>query len=309
MDKAFNSVLKSLAKDILPILSGFVIWLLFILIKIPFSVFRIDYLEILILAAPLWLIPIFIKRISKVGINQISLVAAALLLSGSFLIIPSKIAAFLTIPWFLSVMVLAAKGTNKFLLESNRSISTYLRLASFYFLLIGAFWAFVHRLGFNFMGFDHTIILLTVAHFHYAGFLLPNLAALALEETESTILSWAGMGVLFGIPLLAIGITATEFGFTIYFEMVCALIMAGSAALVGIFHIVVGMSKFGWAKILFTASGICLLIGMGLAICYGLRPIFTISFLSIPFMYAVHGTLNALGFALPGVLAWAFFSK
>ncbi|GJM34853.1 MAG: hypothetical protein DHS20C18_38540 [Saprospiraceae bacterium] len=43
---------------------------------------------------------------------------------------------------------------------------------------------------------------------------------------------------------------------------------------------------------------------MILAMGYGWRHYFPISFLDIPWMYAVHGTLNSIGFAATGLVGW-----
>ena len=41
-----------------------------------------------------------------------------------------------------------------------------------------------------------------------------------------------------------------------------------------------------------------------LALLYGCRAYFPLAWLDIPWMRAVHGTANALGFGLAGVLGW-----
>jgi hypothetical protein len=47
---------------------------------------------------------------------------------------------------------------------------------------------------------------------------------------------------------------------------------------------------------------------MILAALYGLRTWISISWLDLPWMWALHGTLNSLGFAIPGLAAWALRS-
>lgn len=60
---------------------------------------------------------------------------------------------------------------------------------------------------------------------------------------------------------------------------------------------------------LWLISGIALIIGMTLAFGYDWQHLYLIPVLSIPWIYAVHGTLNALSFALPTVLGWTYYNK
>jgi hypothetical protein len=53
------------------------------------------------------------------------------------------------------------------------------------------------------------------------------------------------------------------------------------------------------------AAGILLLIGMGLAAWYALRPVLPSPALSIPEMYAWHGSMNTLALILL-MLGWQF---
>jgi uncharacterized protein (UPF0548 family) len=59
-------------------------------------------------------------------------------------------------------------------------------------------------------------------------------------------------------------------------------------------------------RLLFALSGLALLVGMALAAVYALSTFLARYWLTIPEMIPWHGTLNALGFALPGLLAWHF---
>lgn len=54
----------------------------------------------------------------------------------------------------------------------------------------------------------------------------------------------------------------------------------------------------------FVVSGVSLLAAMLLALGFGLRYVFPNLALTMPQMWAVHGTLNAFGFGLCGILAW-----
>ena len=56
---------------------------------------------------------------------------------------------------------------------------------------------------------------------------------------------------------------------------------------------------------LWAVVGVSLMIGMALAFLYAARPYFALlPWLDLPWMRALHGTANALGFALCAILGW-----
>jgi hypothetical protein len=58
-------------------------------------------------------------------------------------------------------------------------------------------------------------------------------------------------------------------------------------------------------QVLWVVAGLSLLFGMGLALLYAARgQMLPLPWLDIPWMRALHGTANALGFALCGALGW-----
>jgi hypothetical protein len=107
---------------------------------------------------------------------------------------------------------------------------------------------------------------------------------------------------------VAIGITTTQLGWGTAFEGAagCGLALAGMA--VAVLHVRLGTEKSTGSAIrrgLFLIAGGSLFFGMVLAAAYSART-FSAAFawLDVPWMRAVHGTVNALGFGLCGVLAW-----
>ena len=60
----------------------------------------------------------------------------------------------------------------------------------------------------------------------------------------------------------------------------------------------------GWPRLAFVISGMSLLVAMLLALGFGLRYLFPALALPMPQMWAIHGSLNAFGFGLFGLLAW-----
>mgnify|MGYP000506710532 CR=1 FL=1 len=283
---------------------GFICWLLFAATKLPVSPFQINYVQILILAVPTFLLPFcgFLLRFSKKSLI-IGLLTSLLLLV-SFVMEKSALAAVLSIPWLLWTIWMALTEFQKWFKNKTFQIAPLNLLAASLFLPVGAAWAFADRLDFRPMDFDATITLLTAAHFHYAGFILPLLTGLILQKIQNIWAKMAGIGVIIGVPLVAVGITTSHYLLPEFIETACVTILASSAFIIAFLHLALAFKikkKTSW---LFVLSGFALMTGMLLAMGYGWRYYFPISFLSIPWMYAVHGTLNALGFALPGIVGW-----
>ena len=268
----------------------------------------------MILAAPLFLIPlVWSSNLSKENISdsfRLLAVPLAFFLAISFLLEPSLFAATLTIPWLLLCTWMSVDQFVKFIISAPAGIGPLCNLMAFFYLPVGGAWAFADRLAFYPFDFPPTITLLTAAHFHYAGFLLPVMAGWVIQKSKSNIFSTLiGWGVILGIPLVAIGITTTHFQLPIVIEVFAVTIMASAGAGTGILHLLLGWKNrnqvFGWLWIL---AGCALIGGMSLAFLYGWRHYYPIPAITIPWMYALHGTLNAVGFAIPGILGW-YFSK
>jgi hypothetical protein len=119
-----------------------------------------------------------------------------------------------------------------------------------------------------------------------------------------------GITVVSGVPLVAIGITATQFHFPFWMETIAVFIMVFGGFSIGCFHFILGWQNKAFLYGLFwMIAGLALMSGMILAMLYGLRNVVIIPFLSIPWMYSVHGTLNAIGFAFPALFGWVLYFK
>ncbi|MEL6719935.1 MAG: YndJ family transporter [Bacteroidota bacterium] len=253
-----------------------------------------DYVKILILAAPLWLMPLALELMDVPEKERWGPAALAGLLAISFYLSPSVIAALLSVPWLGFSIWLSWKNWK----QRQAHLS---HLLAALFLGVGAAWAFADRLGFEAFGFDSTIVLLTAAHFHYAGFCLMLIAGWTGRKS-------AIYGVFVGVPMVAIGISSSHLNGPPLIEVVAVTIMVAAGIWVAYLHLrlAIKMRKYSFTWLWLLAS-IALSIGMILALLYGWRYYFPIASLSIPAMYALHGTLNAIGFAAPALLAWWYY--
>jgi YndJ-like protein len=211
------------------------------------------------------------------------------------------------LPWLLWTGYRAFTEGAGFARNPNWQTSELARLAAILYLPVGGVWALFDQLRFQPLGFSEIIVLLTGVHFHYAGFALPRLTGLWLErEKRGRVLQLAGWGVILGVPLVAIGITTSQMAMPFWIETLAVSILASAA-------FTVSLAQLNWSmrhpmpfgpRCLFAVGGLALAVGMVLATIYGWRSVVSVSWATIPAMYAIHGTLNSLGFCLPGFVAW-----
>lgn len=234
---------------------------------------------------------------------------AAALLGWACVIPPGGAAALAAVPW---IAVCGAVATVGWLRATRRgrqqSLGRLCGDVALLFLGVGGAWTFADRAGYQPLHFDPAIVALTAVHFHFAGLLLPLMAGLVVRFfPDSRFASRAAVGVVLGVPAVAVGITTTQLGWGTSFEAAagCGLALGGMA--VAILHVRLGTEPIGSRLVrgLFIVAGVSLFFGMVLAACYALRSVAApLPWLGIPWMRALHGTVNALGFGLCGVLAW-----
>jgi YndJ-like protein len=255
---------------------------------------------IMVLVAAFLLIPIGYQQFTHrynflLDVNKILVwhLLATLLLAGSFILEQGLLAGLLALPYFLwcLTIVLRALFPIEFTLKYLCGIITW------GFLTNAATWLVFDRFNFQPFDFSGWIVLLTGAHFHYAGFaLMVSLSLLLSDNPNNFLVKTTIWCVIMGVVLTALGITTTQLGLPHFIETIAAVCMALSGVLSGFVFIKFGFKEHGFTQKLWIVGGFCLFLGMVLAFCYAIRPIYPLSILTIPFMQAVHGSLNALGF-------------
>src|SRR6185369_12065852 len=137
---------------------------------------------------------------------------------------------------------------------------------------------------------------------------LPLLTGLAGRTLPRGIWTQAAsLGVIAGVPLVAVGITDSQLGAGPAIEAVAAVVtaLAGLLSAGLILRLAAQPGRPGVVRALWILSAVSLAGGMILAALYGLRTWISISWLDLPWMWALHGTANSIGFAVPGLAAWA----
>jgi hypothetical protein len=238
---------------------------------------------------------------------------AALVLGLAFHMEQGVTAATCALPWTAVLLSIAVAGALGLKRDGVGSAPGLCRNAGMIFAAIGAAWLMADRLGIRPLGFDAEIVLLTAVHFHFAGLILPVLAAEALERLPRRRVAAAiAAGVIAGVPAVAVGIALAQLGVGRGVEAGAALAMALAGGAVAIVHVYLGLRPDAPAGVrcLWMTAGCSLIAGMALAALYGLRGIWAPwPWLDVPWMRALHGTMNSLGFALPALLGWCRFRR
>ena len=224
---------------------------------------------------------------------------AALALVGSFALPPGSVAAALALPWLLFTFCAGLYGLLRHLPHGFVDAGEVCLDAALLFLPVGGIWLMASRLGLPLMGFQEPIVLLTAVHFHFAGFaacLLTGLSGrLGLPRRLYRLIV---CGVLAGIPLLALGIA-----FAPVLEVISALVFALSLSGLALLWLS-RWAQLGPGRYLLALSAASVLVSMGFALSYALSEFLGLVWVPIPVMVQNHGALNAIGFALLGLLAF-----
>lgn len=229
---------------------------------------------------------------------------AAVLLACAFLLPPGLRAGLLAAPWFAVTCLIAGYGLHRLRQRGRASPEEMIGDLGMVYLAVGGGWVLLSRAGLPPLGFGEPIVLLTGVHFHYAGFLLPILTGLAGLKLHGGTARLAAAAVGAGVPLVALGITLSPHGIR-FVEWGASWFLAAAGLLVTLLQLRLAFrARQPLARGLFAASGLALAAGMVLAAVYALGVYWGREWLTIPDMLPWHGALNALGFAVPGLLAW-----
>lgn len=269
---------------------GLLVWLLLVLCFWPNSPLSLDYVRILLVAAPLLIIPFCVSD-TKLSTGQI--MVAGVLFGLGMLLPQSWYATIMVLPWMAFAAYLCWQRLKQ---VNSWSLTNIMELAQSLFLFTAACWALADRMTLTPLGFTGDIVLLTAVHFHYAGFTLTWLAT-----NVKTLPDWTRWGIVSGVGLVAIGITSSQIQLPAWIEVLSVTILAIAALRMAWALLFIGE---GGSRFFFWFAALALSIGMLLALTYGWRYYFPIPALNIPVMYAIHGSLNSLGFALPAI--WAY---
>lgn len=168
--------------------------------------------------------------------------------------------------------------------------------------IVGAGALVAERAGHRLLGFDLDILALTVAHFHYAGFVAALVAGLVCRIAgDSAAARAAALSVPAGTGTVLAG-----------------FFVGGWLELLGTAILTAGMWLVGWltwrhglpagpdrlTRALLGISAIVLIATLLLALSWALGEATGLAHLPMTWMVATHGLGNAVGFALCAMIGW-----
>jgi hypothetical protein len=282
---------------------------------------HLGMIELLFLLGPLVIVPLGVElstRLDRGDQNQKHMrfvrriqIVAALCAVSSFWFPQGMTAAILALPWFSFGCFLGFCGILRFVRGGYGNLRAICVTASFFYLPIGCAWLIASRYGLNPMGFQEPIVLLTAVHFHFAGFAAPLLTSAASDSAIKTsgltqrFFKAVAAGALAGPGMLAAGFVIGP-----QFKLAAALLLAASEIGLALFFLAVVRSvRPRLAQILIASSAVAVLFGMVFAGVWAVGEFPLQPFVHLAQMAKFHGTANAFGFTLCGLLGWMLSVK
>ena len=116
-------------------------------------------------------------------------------------------------------------------------------------------------------------------------------------------------GLLGGVPLVATGITLSQFGVR-WVECAAAWFFTATCVWFAIEQIRLALaSRPLFLRVLLFLPSISLIGAMSLAFLYATGHYLQTPWLDIPFMLRWHGPMQVFGFALPAIVAWSLMTQ
>lgn len=211
-------------------------------------------------------------------------------------------AAVLAAPWLLVTGLLGLAALVRTVDRGGFIIPETAIDAGLAYVSVGTVALLLYHLDIT-LWFASTIILLTAVHFHYAGFVLPIVTGLTGRSGQLDARLWRS---LVGVILVGPAIIAVGISFSPLVEVVAVGGFTVAVALFGWYVLLrIAPTRPRLQAVLLGASAVALPVSMALALGYGVATVSDLDLgLDIATMVALHGSLNAFGFALLGLVGW-----
>lgn len=184
-------------------------------------------------------------------------------------------------------------------------------------LPVAGVWFLASRAAIPLMGFHEPVVTFTAAHFHFAGFAAPSIVGgvgrLLGEGARGLRYRVGAVAVCAGVPLTAIGIATNHVvEASAAVLLACGMLVTSSVLVLNAASVAAKQSRL--AAVLFVLSGTTLLLTMTLAATFALtssagRGSSLAGAIPLQTMIDWHGGANAMGFALPGLLALTLLAR
>ena len=231
---------------------------------------------------------------------------AAIPAIASFFVDVGPGAAALSCVWLVVTILIAMFGIARFSSRGVYPVEEFSIDAGLLYLPVAGVWLVVYRLGIQPFDYGETIVLLTVVHFHFAGFAAPIIAGmsgrvLATRKHPSWLFRFSVFAIVAAMPLVAAGIT-----FSAWLGLIGTGLIAAGLVMLAVLNV-------GWviraivpfsSRLLLLIGALCSCSAMVLACLYAYSLPMKILIIDIPTMALTHGILNAFGFVACSLLAW-----
>lgn len=227
---------------------------------------------------------------------------AATCLAAALSLPPGLPAAVCGATWCAFTALVAFLGSLRFSARGGGPGGEVAIDAGLVFLAIGGVWTVASRAGMPLLGFAEPWLLLTAAHFHFAGLVLPIVAGTCARVVPGRAATLASGAVTIGVPLVAVGITAGARSLPTC-EWLAAVWLALAALAVAYLLLAVGRrAGRSMTRTVLGIAAVSLVAGMGLVLVYATTLWLGEPRLSIADMLALHAPIQVLGFAFPALL-------
>ncbi len=285
---------------------GFCLWIFLIFTNQSFYKSNDWHVRIIELASLVWL-PLGISILEKKAYIHFSKWLKDSILACALLLIVALEQSenyfdYFALPYLFLTIFIAVNAIENWIFLPKEISNTTLTLAQV-LLLVGSSWTIAHCFDFQPFGFDKEIVTLTGVHFHYAGFLLLTFAGILTLYDEHFLSKIACQLLMLSVPLTAIGITTSHYTHYFLLESIAAVcVTLGAVCLVFSQLFSITKQTRNWVKISTFLFSITLLFSMSLAFLYAIRPWYSIDWLTIPYMKAIHGSCNGILVPVFGIL-------
>lgn len=297
--------------------TGSIVWL-GLLVSARLRWLELEWIDLLFLLAPLVVVPLGLKLTGQIESNRVPLalervarfiqLPCALGVAVSFFFPRGIFAAALASTWLVFCGSLALGAVMRVFKGAFRALHSTFPVFAFLYLPIGAAWLIASRLGLSPMGFQEPIVLLTAVHFHYAGFAAPLLARSSrlsfsdarMSSAGAILLNVVSAGVLAGPGLLAAGFVIGP-----RVKLAAAVVLAASEVGLALsFLFALPRIERAAPKVLISLSAASVVVAMVLAALWAVGEYPLQPFVHLAEMARFHGTANAFGFTLCGLIGW-----
>jgi hypothetical protein len=291
--------------------AGAVVWLL-LLLTITSDSRETEIIHKVVFFGMLVIVPLALSLVpieNERGFYRVAVLVqpvAAVPAIASFFFPVGPLAASLSFAWLILSILIALFGVARFKSRGLYPVAESSIDAGLMYLTIAGGWLVVYRLGVQPFDYGETIILLTVVHFHFAGFAAPIIAGLsgrvlATRNHPRPMFVLCVFAIVAAMPLVAAGITFSPWlGFI-------------GALLISIGLLTLAVLTFGWvipaitslvSRVLLTLGALSTCVAMVLASLYAYSLATKTLIIDIPTMALTHGLLNSFGFVTCSLLAW-----